>query len=102
MLMGKNAVLLVASLLIFFNAVLLNRCNVNPIFEVVVNEDYWTNIVESVQIFEDLSKVPSKYPLHQANEFQILEPLLVAMVSGLVNHFCSFSLNSFHFIYVST
>ena len=72
-----------------------------PIVEVIVKEAYWTNIVESVQIFEHLNKLPSKPPLHEANEFQILEPLLVAMVSDLGNHFCSFSLYSFHFTYVS-
>ena len=49
-----------------------------------------------------LNKLPSKSPLYEANEFQILEPLLVAMVSDLGNNFCSFSLCSFHFIYVST
>ena len=53
----------------------------NPIIEVVVKETYWTNIVESVQIFEHLNKLLSKSPLYEANEFQILEPLLVAMVS---------------------
>ena len=73
-----------------------------PMIEVVVKEAYWTNIVESVQIFEHRNKLPSKSPLHEANEFQILEPLLVAMVSDLGNHFCSFSLHPFHFIYVST
>ena len=72
------------------------------IIEVIVKEAYWTNIVESVQIFEHLNKLPSKRPLYETNEFQILELLLVAMVSDLGNHFCSFSSYSFHFIYVST
>ena len=71
-----------------------------PIIEVMVKEAFW--IVESVQIFEHLNKLSSKPILYEANEFQILEPLLVAMVSDLGNHFCSFSLCSFHFIYVST
>ena len=96
MLMGKNAVLLIywiASQLIFS----IFSC---PIIEVLVKEAYWTNIVESVQIFEHLNKLPSKSPLYEANEFQILQPWLVAMVSDLRNHFCSFSSYSFHFIYV--
>ena len=87
----------------------LNRFTINffsiisgPIVEVIVTEAYWVNIVESVQIFEHLNKLPSKPPLYEANEFQVLQPLLVAMVSDLGNHFCSFSLYSFHFIYVST
>ena len=63
-----------------------------PIIEVVVKEAYWTNIIESVQIFEYPNKLPSESPLYEANEFQILEPLLVAMVPDLGNHFCSFSL----------
>ena len=74
---------LIASLL-FFSIIS------GPIIEVVVKEAYWTNIIESVQIFEHLNKL-----------FQVLEQLLVAMVSDLGNHFCSFSLYSFHFIYVS-
>ena len=74
----------------------------SPMIEVVVNETHWTNIVESIQIFEHLNKLPSKSPLYEANEFKVLEPLLVAMVSDLWNHFCSFSLYSFNFIYVST
>ena len=73
-----------------------------PIIEVVLKEAYWTKIVESDQIFEHLNKLPSKLPLYETNEFQVLEPLLLAMVSDLGNHFCSFSLYSFHFIYVST
>ena len=72
-----------------------------PIIEVVVKEAYWTNIVESVQIFEHLNKLPSKSPLYEANGFQILAPLFVAVVLDLGNHFCGFSLYSFHFIYVS-
>ena len=40
-----------------------------PIIEVVVTEAYWTNIVESVQIFEHLNKLLSKLPLYEANEF---------------------------------
>ena len=72
------------------------------IIEVVVKEAHWTNIVESVQIFEYLNKLPSKSPLYEANEFQILEPLLVAMLSDLGSHFCSFSLYYLHFIFVST
>ena len=61
-----------------------------PIIEVIVKEAYWTNIVESVQIFEHLNKLSSKPPLYEANEFQIHEPLLGAMVPDLGNHFCSF------------
>ena len=63
----------------------LNRFTINffsiisgPILEVIVKEA----IVESVQIFEHLNKLPSKPPLYEANEFQVLEPLLVAMVSN--------------------
>ena len=81
---------------LFFSIIL------GPIIEVVVKEPYWTNIVESVQIFEHLNKLTSKSPLYEANKFKILEPLLVAMVSDLGNHFCSFSLCAFHFIYVSS
>ena len=73
-----------------------------PIVEVIVKEACWTNIVESLQIFEHLNMLPSKPPLYEANEFHVLEPLLVAMVSNLGDHFCSSSLYSFHFIYVST
>ena len=62
----------------------------------------YTNIVESVQIFEHLDKLPSKSSLYEANEFQVLEPLLVAMASDLWNNFFSFSLNSLYFINVST
>ena len=87
---------------------ILNRFTINifsiilsPIIEVVVKETYWTNIVESVQIFERLNKLPSKSPSYMANEFKILELLLVAIVLDLWNNFCSFSLCSFHFIYVS-
>ena len=54
----------IASLLIFFHYF-------GPIIEVIVKEAYWTNIVESVQIFEHLNKLPSKPPLYKANEFQI-------------------------------
>ena len=74
-----------------------------PIIEVIVKEAYWTNIVESVQIFEHLNKLPSllKPPLYEANEFQILEPLLVAMFSDLGNHICSLSMYSLYFINVS-
>ena len=86
----------IASLLIFFPIIS------GPIVEVIVEEAYWTNIVESVRIFEHLNKLPSKPPLYEANEFQVLEPLLVAMVSERRNHFCSFYLYSSHFIYVST
>ena len=73
-----------------------------PIIEVLVKETYFTNIVESVQIFDHVNKLPSKPPLYEANEFQVLEPLLVAMVSDLWINFCIFSLHSFHFIYGST
>ena len=62
----------IASLLVFF---IIS----SPIIDVVVKEAYWTNIVESVQIFECLNKLPLKSPLYEANEFQVLEPLLVAM-----------------------
>ena len=55
----------------------------SPIMEVVVKET-------SVQIFEHLYKLPSKSTLYEANEFQVLEPLLVAMVSVHWNHLCSF------------
>ena len=67
----------------------------------IVKEAYWTNIVESILLFENLNKLHSKPPLYEANEFQVLEPLLVALVSDLRNHFCSSYLYSFHFIYVS-
>ena len=67
----------------------------SPIIEVVVKEAYWTNIVESVQIFEHLNKLPSKSPLHEANDFQVHDQLLVSMVSDLWNIFCCFSLYSF-------
>ena len=87
----------------------LNRFTINffsiisgPIVAVIVKEAYWTNIVESVQIFEHLNKLPSKSPLYETNEFQVLKPLLVAMVSDLGDHFCSSSLYSFYFIYVYT
>ena len=73
-----------------------------PIIEVIVKEANLTNIVEFVQLFSHLNKLPSKPPLHEANEFQILEPLSVAMVSDFVNYFCSFSLYSFYFVNVST
>ena len=59
------------------------------IIEVIVKETSWTNTVESVQIFERLNKLPSKSLLYEANEFQVLDPLLVAMVSDLWNHFCA-------------
>ena len=85
----------IASLLIFF---IIS----GPIVEVIVKEAHGTNIVESVQIFEHLNKLPLKSPLNKANEFQVLKPLLVAMVSDLGNRFCSSSLYSVHFIYVST
>ena len=84
------------ALILFFFSIISG-----PIIEVIVKEAYWTNIVESVQVFEHLNKLPSKPPLYEANEFQILEPLLVAMVSDLGNNFCGFSLYSFIFIYVS-
>ena len=73
----------------------------SPIIEVVVEETSWTNIVESIQIFEHLNKLPSKSPLCEENEFQVHEPLLVAMVSDLWNNFCRFSLYSFYLNYVS-
>ena len=74
-----------------------------PIIDVVVEEAYWTNIVESVQIFEHLNKLPSKFPLHEANEFQILEPLLLAMVSDHLNHFLQLLFLFFPFyLYVFT
>ena len=79
---------LIASILFFF--ILLG-----PIIEVVVKEAYWTNIVESRQIFKHLNKLPSKSPLYEANELQILQPLLLAMVSDLGNNFCSFYLYAF-------
>ena len=96
MLMGKKCCATdVASLLIFFHYFGSYRSS-------QVKEAYWTNIVQSVQVFEHLNKLPSKSPLYEANEFQILKPLLVSMVSDLGDHFCSSSLCSFHFIYVST
>ena len=55
-----------------------------------------------VEIFEHLNKLPSKPPLYEANEFYVLETLLVATVSDLRDHFCSSSLYFFHFINVST
>ena len=43
----------------------LNRFTINffsiisgPTIEVIVKEDHWTNIVESVQIFEHLNTLP--------------------------------------------
>ena len=56
----------------------------SPFIEVVVKETPLTNIVESVQIFEHLNKLPSKSPLYEANEFHVLEPLLLALVSGII------------------
>ena len=47
--------------------------------EVVFKKTSWTNIDESVQVFKQ-----------RLNEFQVLEPLLVAMVSDLWNRFCIF------------
>ena len=59
---------------------------------------YWTNILESVQILKHLNKLPAKLMSSKS-----LSRLLVAMVSDLCNHFCcSFTLYSFHFIFVST
>ena len=87
---------------------LLHRFTINFFFSisspiiVVVKETYWTNIVESVKIFEHVNKLPSKSPLYEANEFQILEPLLVAMVSDLRNHFWNICLYSLNFMHVST
>ena len=75
----------------------LNRFTINlfELFLVIslksLSKRPWTNIVKSVQIFEHLDKLPSKFPLYEANDFLVLEPLLVAMVSDLWNHFCSFS-----------
>ena len=68
--------------------------------EVVVKETSWANIVENVQIFKHLNKMHSKSPLHEANEFQVFEPVLVAKIADLWDHFDSFSLYSFYFIYV--
>ena len=71
----------------------LNRFTINffstisgPIIEVVVKVAYWTYIVESVQIFNSVNKLPSKSPLYAANELQILEPLLVAwfLILGII------------------
>ena len=89
-------------LLMYCNSPLIFFFLVLSFIEFVVKEACWTNIVESVQIFKHLNKFPSKSHLHEANEFQVLEPLLVAMVSDLWNNFCSFSLYSLYFIYVST
>ena len=44
----------------------------SPIIGVVVKDTSWSNIVESVHIFEHLNKFPSKSPLYEANEFQPL------------------------------
>ena len=74
----------------------------SPIVEVVIKETSWANIVEFVQIFKHLNKLPSKSPFNEANEFQDLEPLLVAMVSGLCDHICGFSLYSLYYIYISS
>ena len=52
----------IASLLVFF---IIS----GPIVEVIVKEAHWTNIVESVQIFEHLNKLSSKPPSYEANEF---------------------------------
>ena len=46
--------------------------------------------MESVQVFKHLNKLISKSSLYETNEFQILELLLVAMVSDLLNHFVDF------------
>ena len=71
----------IASLLLFFLIIS------GPIIEVAVEEAYWTIIVESAQIFEHLNKLPSKSLLYEANEFQVVEPFLVAMVSvSLILH----------------
>ena len=54
----------------------------SPTIEVVFKKTSWTNIDEwyvLVQVFEQ-----------RFNEFQVLEPLLVAMVSDLWNRFCIF------------
>ena len=85
----------IESLLIFF---IIS----SPIIEVQVKETTWANIVESVQTFKHLNKLSSKSLLYEANEFQVFEPLLVARVSDLWDHFGSSSLYSFYFIYVST
>ena len=74
----------------------------SPIFNDVVKETSFTNIDESVQIIEYLNKLPAKSPLHKANEFQVLEPLLVAMILDIWNHFYNFSWYYFCFINVST
>ena len=75
-------------LLIYLIAALLFFSIISsPIIEDVVKETYWTSIVETVQIFEHLNKLPLKSPLYEANEFQVLEPLLVDIVSDLWNHF---------------
>ena len=55
----------------------------SPIIEVVLKDTSLTYIVESVQIFEHLNDLPLKYSLYKANEFQVLERLLIAMVSDL-------------------
>ena len=69
----------------------------SPIIDVIVKETSWTNIVESLQKFEHFNEVSSKSPLHEANEFQVHEPLLITMVLDLWNNLYSFLLDSFHF-----
>ena len=83
----------------------LNRFTINffPLFRVLSLKSYSKrpirhDIVESVQRFEHFNKFPSKSPLYKANDFQVLEPLLVAMVSDLRDHFCRFSLFYLHLI----
>ena len=41
----------------------------SPIIEVIVKETSWANIVEPVQLFKHLYKLPSESPLYDANEF---------------------------------
>ena len=48
----------------------------------------WTNIGDSVQIFEYLNKLPSKSPLYKANEFQVRVNIYGF---GSLESFCRFS-----------
>ena len=61
----------------------------SSIIKVVVKVTSWDNIVEYVEIFEHINELPSKSPLHEANELYVLEPLLVAMDLDLWYHHCS-------------
>ena len=67
----------------------------SPIIEVMIKETSWTNIGDSVQIFEYLNKLPSKSPLYKANEFQVR---FYIYGSGSLESFCRFFCALSHFI----